>query len=161
MYVVDDLDQVVPCDDAPVPGVPTNVLIVGGDRELMLSYEVGAGGASRALVSFESARAHYLGSPNDEALQGHPLGTRGLKAYGVFEVIDSSWIRALERMNTVHPRHDADRYKELRHFIFTFQDVTFECIAKQVKVVTVVPNLPGEAEKILDAIIHRKLAVGY
>jgi hypothetical protein len=161
MYVVDDRDQVIPCNDAPSPGVPTNVIVVAGSRDVMLSYESGPGGVRRALVAFEHARTHYLGSPNDETLHGHPLRKRGLGFYGAFEVVNSSWIRALEQMNSVHPRHDPSRFEELRHFIFTFQDVTFECIAKQVKVVAVVANIPGEAEKILDAIVHRELAVGY
>jgi hypothetical protein len=66
--------------------------------------------------------------------------SRGLAPYGEFEVVASSWIRSLERMNRVHPRHDAARFAELRHFIFTFHDKTFECVAKGVSVVVRVPN---------------------
>ena len=161
MYVVDDRDQVIPCNDAPLPGVPTNVIVVGGGHEIMLSYETGPGGANRALVAFEHPWAHYLGSPNDETLRGHPLGQRGLGYYGAFEVVNSSWIRVLEQVNSVHPRHDPSRYRGLRHFIFTFQDVTFECVAKRVKLLATVANVPGEAEKIIDAIVRRQLAVGY
>jgi hypothetical protein len=161
MYVVDGRDQVVACNDVPSPGVPTNVVVVGGGRGLTLSYEVGAGGANRALVAFESVRAHYLGSPNDEVLHGHPLHRRGLKPYSVFEVIHSSWIRALEQTNSVHPRHDPSRYNGLRHFIVTFQDMTFECIARQVQVLAVVANKPGEAERLLGETVHQQLAAGY
>ena len=161
MYVIDDLDQVIPCVDAPVPGVPTQVVVVGGSGAVVLSYEVGPDGASRALVAFESGSTHYLGSPNEEVLHGHPLYERGLKAYGVFEVINSSWIRAQERMNSVHARHDPSRFKDLRHFIITFQDTTFECIARRVKVLDIVANVPGEAEKILDTIVRQRLAFGY
>jgi hypothetical protein len=72
-----------------------------------------------------------LGPPNDEALLGHPLAARGLSHYGAYEVIDSSWIRKLERMNSVHDRHDSSRFfKDKRHFVFTFHDSTFECIAR-------------------------------
>lgn len=71
-----------------------------------------------------------LGPPNDEAFVGHPLYEKGLRPHGVFEVRNSSWLRALERMNSVHPRHVADLFHGYRHFIFAFQDSTFECIAK-------------------------------
>jgi hypothetical protein len=71
-----------------------------------------------------------FGPPNDEAFAGHPLSVRGLTPYGVFEVKNSSWVRRLERMNSVHPRHKPERFARLKHFIFTFHDTTFECIAE-------------------------------
>src|SRR5262249_17748356 len=73
--------------------------------------------------------AHYFGPPNDEALSGHPLYRKGLRHYGVCEVKNSSWVRALERMNRVHPSHHPRMFSRYRHFVFTFHDTTFECIA--------------------------------
>lgn len=43
----------------------------------------------------------------------------------------------MEQRNRVHPSHSPARYAELRHFIFTFEDSTFECIAKAVTVQTI------------------------
>jgi hypothetical protein len=83
-----------------------------------------------ALVEFHQCRSYMFGSPNDEAIHGHPLYALGLKPYSAFEVEKSSWIRQLERMNSVHPRHNSDRFKSLRHYVFTFHDSTFECIAE-------------------------------
>jgi hypothetical protein len=154
MYVADDRDEVIPCNEAPLPGVPATVIVMAGNIDLMLSYESGEG-QNRVLVSFERASAHYFGSPNDEALNGHPLGGRGLGFYGVFEVRNSSWIRSLERMNRVHPQHDPSRYQGLRHFIFTFQDGTFECIARQIRVLAEVANSPHETAKLLATVINQ------
>jgi len=86
------------------------------------------------LVRFVHATAHYFGPPNDEAFRGHPLAKRGLKPYGAFEVFSSSWIRALENMNSVHPKHWPGIYSSHRHFILTFHDTIFECIAKDFSV---------------------------
>ena len=84
-----------------------------------------------AMVRFETCYAHVLGPPNDEAFSGHPLSDRGLEPYGSFEVQDSSWIRMLERMNRVHPYHDRHGFLEgKRHFVVSFHDSTFECIAR-------------------------------
>jgi hypothetical protein len=74
-----------------------------------------------------------FGSPNDEAFHGHPLAERGLGPYGAYRVEDSSWIRRLERMNSVHPRHDPERFRALTHCVLSFHDSTFECVAEGVR----------------------------
>ena len=131
MYTIDDLDRVEELDDLPPhsPGAPMPLLLAD-DNHLLLSYEVGLDGQDIAMLEFVHHRAHYFGSPNDEALTGHPLATRGLQPYGIFEVRSSSWIRSLERMNRVHRLHDRQRFDRLRHFVFTFHDCTLECVAE-------------------------------
>lgn len=149
MYEVDNRDRVaelngVPqsCTGAPLP------LVLSDEHDLLLGYltsmpdpnwdgtyvrSVGprSPDQSVAVVRFQSPSAHIFGPPNDEAFGGHPLASRGLSPYGAFEVFESSWIRKLERMNSVHPGHDRARFSEdKRHLIFTFHDSTFECIAK-------------------------------
>ena len=39
----------------------------------------------------------------------------------------------MEKRNRVHYRHDPSRYAKLSHFIFTFHDSTFECVAESLK----------------------------
>ena len=85
-----------------------------------------------ALVEFTRRIAHMFGPPNDETFSSHPLASRGLRPYGVFEVIDSSWIRQLAGMNRARQRWSP--YDGMRHFIFSFHDSTFECIAKSLAV---------------------------
>jgi hypothetical protein len=91
-------------------------------------------GEVMAVVRFLGCYAHMFGPPNDEAFDGHPLSNRGLRPYGAFRIRNSSWIRALERMNSVHPRHSAAMFARHEHFILSFHDSTFECIAKGVEV---------------------------
>jgi len=80
---------------------------------------------SVALVDFVGPEAHYFGPPHDDFLHRHPLHARGLDIYGAFEVHDSSWIRELQ--------HIAGRQINARHFILTFHDITFECVASGFK----------------------------
>jgi hypothetical protein len=149
MYEVDDLDRVVPLTGVPESdtGAPLPI-VLADDGNLLLGYitstpdpkwdgsnveSVGQRSPNRsvAIVRFEREFAHFFGPPNDEAFHGHPLSDRDLGYYGAFEVIDSSWIRKLEQMNSVHPRHSRDWFMEgKRHFVFTFHDNTFECIAR-------------------------------
>jgi hypothetical protein len=87
-----------------------------------------------AVARFVNPYAHMFGPPNDEAFDGHPLASRGLMPYGVFRVDGSSWVRQLEKMNSVHPYHDASRFAGLTHYIVAFHDSTFECVATDVQV---------------------------
>nr|WP_316642598.1 hypothetical protein [uncultured Roseateles sp.] len=83
-----------------------------------------------AVVTFTSVHAHMFGPPNDEAFSGHPLASRGLGPYGAFEVDRSSWRHSLERMNSLHPYHRPERFARYKHFILSFHDTTFECLAE-------------------------------
>ncbi len=147
MYKVDK-DRVVELDTAPRPdiGAPIPVL-VADEGTVLLAYitsepdpswdgtwakVVSPDSADEpiAIVRFSRVCAHMLGRPNDEAFEGHPLASRGLRPYAVSEIADSSWIHALERMNAVHPFHRPEHFARYKHFIFAFHDSTFECVAE-------------------------------
>jgi hypothetical protein len=82
-----------------------------------------------AVVRFPLCIFLAFGAPNDEALAGHPLYQCGLRHYSIHEILGSSLVRELERRNSVHPRHDPDWYLQgTRHYVFTFQDSTLECV---------------------------------
>ncbi len=83
-----------------------------------------------AFVKFTRPSVHMFGPPNDEAFSGHPLARRGLQPYSAFEVHNSSWLKMRIKMNRVHHRHSDSLFTGLRHFIFTFHDSTFECLAR-------------------------------
>jgi hypothetical protein len=148
MYTVDSRDRVVELRDVPQSSVGAPCpIIVASEQELLVAYlvqdvpagwdgtsvrVVGADSADEpaAMVRFEKYYATMFGPPNDEAFTGHPLAARGLHPYGAFEVVDSSWVRQLERMNSVHPYHRPEQYKSCRHFVLAFHDSTFECVAE-------------------------------
>ena len=85
------------------------------------------GAVGTGVIEFGGCSVTKFGYPNDEALGGHPLYKHGLEAYGVFEVLCSSWIRQMTEQNRVCFPHTSD--SKNRHFIFTFHDSTFECVA--------------------------------
>jgi hypothetical protein len=150
MYTVTSADKPRKLDSAPQcsVGAPCPTL-VAGEHSLRLAYYLeddrlilpwngqhatseapGDSDDACAVVRFEGAYAHMFGPPNDEAFSGHPLASRGVTPYAVFEVEASSWIASLERMNAVHPHHTPARFKSYRHYIFSFHDTTFECVAR-------------------------------
>jgi hypothetical protein len=146
MYEVDNQDEVHELDGVPQSSIGAPVpIIVGDEHRVVLAYYlqartagwngqtvrlVGPTEASEplAIVRFAFCYAHMWGPPNDEAFHGHPLASRGLHPYGAFEVQKSSWIRRLERMNSVHEHHRPEAFWKRRHLIFAFHDTTFECV---------------------------------
>ncbi|GAB5534785.1 MAG: hypothetical protein Rubg2KO_10340 [Rubricoccaceae bacterium] len=138
MYTVDDRDRVIELADVPASAVGAPLpVVLGAELTCVVLYctqNVPSGydstDESVARVTFEMPYASRFGPPNDEAFAGHPLADRGLHPYGAFEVLESSWIRQLERMNSVHPSHRASMFERYRHFIFAFHDSTFECVAE-------------------------------
>jgi len=140
MYTVDRHDRVEELKELPrqSTGAPVPFLLAE-DGELILAYLVESEADEAAVIEFESVHAQYFGPPNDEALSGHPLYQRGLRFYCAYEVQNSSWIRALERMNRVHPKHRRGMFGRCRHFIFTFHDTTLECVATGIRKVTWLP----------------------
>lgn len=147
MYEVDAHDQVVELEDAPQSSVGAPLPVIVADEDtLQLAccasvpdpdwvgtyvHEVNlSNGDPVILVQFEGAYAWFHGPPNDEAFEGHPLASRGLHPYAAFCIEDSSWVRRLERMNSVHEHHDPEGFTCLSHYVFAFHDSTFECVAR-------------------------------
>ena len=147
MYQVDEKDRVIPLDDLPQSSVGAPIpLVIANEHRTVLAYyledqdPLWDGTTVRmlnaatsdeepiALVVFNQCYAHMFGPPNDEAFAGHPLANRGVGPYGIFQIKESSWVRQLERMNSVHTRHKPERFWELQHLIFSFHDSTFECL---------------------------------
>lgn len=152
MYLIDASDKVLALEHIPQSSVGAPLPVVLSDeRKVLLAYILedqrsdwdgatvrvvtpGTPSERLALVEFDSYSTFMFGAPNDEAFEGHPLASRGLHPYGAFEILNSSWIRQLEKMNSVHPQHRTERFERLRHFILAFHDSSFECVAESVRV---------------------------
>ena len=119
MYEIDSRDRVVALDAVPPPesGDPLP-LVLAKDGTVVLSYV--AGRDLTIIATFPSCVAQLFGMPDAKSLAKHPLALRGLRPCGAFEVQDSSWVRALE---------SRDGPAKRKHFIFTFRDSVFECVA--------------------------------
>lgn len=171
MHEVDDKDRVIELEGVPQSSVGAPIpIVLAGEHDVLLTYHlqdtpVGWDGTSArivgidtegepvAVVKFNHCTAHMFGPPNDEAFSGHPLAERGLGPYGVFEIKNSSWVRKLERMNAVHPYHDRSRFMENNsHFIFSFHDTTFECIAEGFTVEVYTGSVKSMLPRMLESV---------
>ncbi len=126
-YAASGQDRAIELTDLPQmdTGNPDPHIAADGGH-LRVSYATSSG---RTELSFTQPVAHYLGPPNDELLHTHPLYERGLTSYAVFEVVNSSWLAEALANNRQHPRHSDEAWAGRRHFLITFHDQTFECLA--------------------------------
>jgi hypothetical protein len=169
MYEVDDRDRVVELDDVPQSSVGAPLpVVVANEYTVQLAYHLSvpdpdwdgsyvrvvdaATGNPVVLVRFEDAAAWFHGPPNDEAFEGHPLASRGLRPYAAFRIEESSWIRRLELLNSVHPQHAPETFWRLCHFVFAFHDSTFECVARSFTAVEVEGPLTRVAQQMASAL---------
>ena len=77
-----------------------------------------------AVLRFPVCQIVKFGYPNVEALPGHPLYSKGLSYYGLFEALDSSWIKTLAEKNLVSFPNPSPSRPSRRHFVVTFHDST-------------------------------------
>jgi hypothetical protein len=134
-------DVVVLLDSVPHPAVDAaEPFIVASDRRVILAYPIAESDFERfgpfdpdddpfCAVLFPDTVFHRLGPPGERDLEIHPLASQGLAAYSVHEVINSSLADELSAV--------ALPGLARRHFVITFQESTFECVASDYTVVGV------------------------
>ncbi len=98
-----------------------------------------------AVAEFKRLRLTRFGGPNDEGLPEHPLYPHGLSTLGycICEVEHSVWANEVGARNEASARRIAGgRFDRAysgarfvpRHFLFSFHDSTFECLADELSV---------------------------
>lgn len=141
------LDYPYPCDiGAPLPHV-----ISDGNRTFLIYYinehhpkwsaadkkiiDLNSGhNDMTALVEFINCYNYKFGGINDEVISGHPLYSHGLEAYEAHEMIHSKWLDEEEKINSIHSNYSHAVWEKRKHYIFTFHDEIFECIAEGYRV---------------------------
>jgi len=136
VYLVDELDALVKLTNVPRPdyGAPCPIVIADEGRLVLSYWEIDqppykATTAALALVSFVNPYMHMFGPPDEDGISGHPLANRGLYPCSAFRVEHSSLVRRLLETNSVHEVPAPKASEPLQHYIFTFHDSTFECVA--------------------------------
>ena len=104
--------------------------LLQSDDQTFLFFRLACGEEHVVVVDFDWCLSTSFGSPGDETFNGHPLHGSRFEAYRAMRVVNSPWIDQLVRIDSVHDRHDPDLFSDARHFIFPFQDTTFECVAR-------------------------------
>lgn len=101
------------------------------------------------VLTFDRCLKHRFGFPNDEALYGHPYYELGMRWYAFYELRDSDWFAELVKIEEKSfPHFDVEKsWPMYKHYIITFHDSMFECIAKGYTI----------EEKSIASIVYKKL----
>src|ERR1700733_3937554 len=122
--------RVVVVQNWPPPDTVTPAVVYAGSSALMVVY--GTAEEKAAVVTFPNWVDVKVGSPNDEALNGHPLYRYGLRPYLIHRIENSPWLDELERQNSVHPSHSSVRFRESKvHYLFALKKETIECLVRE------------------------------
>lgn len=125
------------------------------EGDCVLGYRMEASGPGDfGLIAFHAIMGAKVTRVNDEVIAGHPLFGRGLRPYGCFECINSSWIRALQSNHSVHPQFQSGSWGALTHFIYCFKDLLVEVVSPGWKRVGVFPSA-SQAWEAVGRMINR------
>jgi len=146
-------EHAVPCEGFPAwdAGAPLPHLVSDGGRATLLY--LGRDEDRVVVVRFHRVASVRMGAPNDEVLDGHPLHGKGLRAYAAHTVARSSWTEELQRINAVHRAYDPARWTRYHHYLLTFHDETFECVAEGFTAATTRASLAEACREALDALL--------
>ena len=108
-------------------------VLVDGDGDLYLVFDAVQRDAAGEVTESGTAAVRLDGcvdwcirNDGDQLLASHPVDPSELDAFGTYEVENSTWVR---RLVESHPDPDVLLAgPELVHLIFTFGEVSFECI---------------------------------
>jgi hypothetical protein len=140
MYTIDEHDRVEELLDFPKMDVGApEPRILWDEHGTFLAYRCSEGrtppGVNTCLVITEGSNI-IAGWPNEEVLRSHPLYSRGLSYYSINRVVNSSWIRQVERGNSVHPQHRPEMFVGRTHLLFAFHDSTIELMVRSYTIKT-------------------------
>ena len=90
----------------------------------------------QGIIELKFIRHNFFsfGPPNDEALNGHPYYELGLGYYSFYELLDSDLIAKISTYGRHHHFYNPNAYEKSHHYIITFKEQLFECVAHSFEV---------------------------
>ncbi len=90
----------------------------------------------RYIMKFGLYLKYNFGIPNNESLYNHPYGKLGVESYSFYELKKSPLLEEMESIEKLHPYYNKSNWLGYKHYIITFHDSMFECIAKDFKLIS-------------------------
>ncbi|MDB5131023.1 MAG: hypothetical protein JWR02_772 [Mucilaginibacter sp.] len=129
-----NIDWGAPCPLLLSTDNELRVIFYGADNR---SPELRIQSSDRFIIElkFNYSSYHSISPPNDEALNGHPYYDLGLRWCAFYELLGSELIESLGKMSRFHPYYNPYAYKDAHHYIITFKEKVFECVADSFEVI--------------------------
>jgi hypothetical protein len=98
--------------------------------------------------------------PGNETIDGHPYYKLGMQSCSFYELRNSDFIKSLQDIDKVHPEYNPESWKAYKHYIITFHDNMFECIAKDFEIREENTSLYNQATVMLNSVSKWKSLLG-
>lgn len=85
-------------------------------------------------LKFNRYLKYTFGIPGNETIHGHPYSKFGMKSCSFYELLNSNLIKSLQDIEEIHPNYNPEKWKMYKHYILTFHDNMFECIAQDFEI---------------------------
>lgn len=113
---------------APLP------IIISSDNDLYISFYVDDSSETefkekRLVMKFNLCLKYTFGMPGNETIYGHSYSKLGLESGAFYELKNSDLIEQLKEIDKIHSYYNHDKWKMYKHYILTFHDNMFECVA--------------------------------
>lgn len=86
------------------------------------------------VLKFKQYLKYTFGLPNEETIHGHPYSKLGMQPCSFYELKNSDLIKALQDIEKIHPQYNSKKWEVYKHYIITFHDNMFECIAQDFEI---------------------------
>ncbi|MDQ6479990.1 hypothetical protein [Dyadobacter sp. LHD-138] len=101
------------------------------------------------VLKFKHYLKYTFGIPGNETIEGHPYFKLGMKLFKFYELTNSDLVAHLEKIEKSHQYYNPNKWKDYKHYILTFHDNMFECVAKKFKVRIENLSIYDQANKLL------------
>lgn len=106
-------------------------------------------------LKFSGFLKYIFGSPGDETIHGHPYSKLGMKSCSFYELKNSDLIRSMQDIDRVNPYYSSEKWKPYKHYILTFHDNMFECVAQNYEIREEKTSLYNQATTLLNELSVR------
>lgn len=148
---------------APLP------IILSSDNELLVAFfidkenayaipqECDIYDAGVLTLEFKQCLKYTFGMPGNESMYGHPYSKLGMQACSFYELRNSDLIESLREIDKIHPFYNSERWKMYKHYILTFHDNMFECVARGFEIIEEKTSFYNEASGMLVRLNNKDL----
>lgn len=115
-------------------------IILSNESKLILAFYIDRVNSEKEeeeiiLLNFKKFLKYRSGMPGNETISGHPYYKLGMDSFSFYELIDSDLIQELQSIASVHPNHNPNSWSNVHHYILTFHDSMFECVAEGFEII--------------------------
>ena len=108
--------------------------IISNSNNLYLNFRVDDENYETVTLKFLNHHLYKIGYPGNETLYYHPYSINGINTSEIYLIKNSDWINELKEIDKNHPYFNEDKWNSLNHYVITFHDDLFECIAKNFEI---------------------------